>query len=192
MFAQAASCFEKAHNLLDRDIALAYQRRKDAPRQASSVLIRAAWKAAGEAFTACGDSAGKEGRPYHLRAVECFNAAEENDLATLATAKSLDETPAAKLLADKGRYEEAMALVRPSRGPSRVDDDVAQQITEQARLVWLQNQRYKYAKSAFLHSPRELMVYHPRVGRLLAYSKPSAMKSSLCTNTVFARLISTS
>lgn len=145
LYAQAAQCFEKANRPLDRDTALAYQKRVDARRQKNAIQRKAAYKEAGEALSKCGDetSIDKDKRALYVRAKECFEHAGEEELAVLAHSKSIDETPAAELLAAKGQWDQAIALVKPLKGHSRVNPVVADGIIEQVRLAWLQIARYE-------------------------------------------------
>lgn len=146
LFAQAASCFEKANRPQDRDISMAYQKRKDARRLASGRDRRAAFKAAGEAFTACGSSAivRDEAKSYHTLAEQCFNEAGEADLAAHARAAALDETEAAIVYRDIRDFDNALKLIiRPKTESSRVRPDIAKEIIELARWEFLANsQRY--------------------------------------------------
>jgi tetratricopeptide (TPR) repeat protein len=151
LYAQAASCFEKAHRPQDRDVATAYQKQKDAEKYSNPARRREAFKAAGDAFSLCGDQVGKAGRPHHMRAMQCYVEAGEEELAVRAHAKSIDETEAAQLLARNGQFDEALDLVRPTKGLSRVTPEVAKDITEQAKVAWLNEGRYKFVFTITLY-----------------------------------------
>lgn len=76
--------------------------------------------------------------------MQCYIEAGEEDLAVRAHAKSIDETEAAQLLAQNGQFDEALALVRPAKGLTRVAPEVAKGIIEQAKVAWLKEGRYKF------------------------------------------------
>ncbi|KAF8319670.1 P-loop containing nucleoside triphosphate hydrolase protein [Clavulina sp. PMI_390] len=151
LYAQAASCFAKALRPDEQKIALAYQKRSDAQAIDGGPKKRAAFKLAGAAFMECADfvAVDSEKRILYKRAVDAFNEAEESELALIALSKSVDETEAAKLLADKGQLDQALELVRPKKGPSRVDAQVAKNIIQKAQLVFLQSERYSEASNLF-------------------------------------------
>lgn len=124
---------------------MAYQKRVDAQQQTHAPKRRAAFKAAGEALSACADQEinEKDKRAYYERAYQCFVEAGEDELAIRAHAKSIDETAAVQLLARNGQLDEAIALIRPAEGSSRVDPDIARDIIQQAQISWLEAARYQ-------------------------------------------------
>ena len=151
LYAQAASCFEKANRPQDRDVAIAYQKRKDARRMEIGARRRQAFKVAGEAFSACGyATSGEVARSYHRLAIPCFNEANEPALAAQSHAAASEQTVAAKMFRDLGDFDEAINLVKPKKGISLVAPDVGQQIIELARLEYLRVGRIEYVPSVFL------------------------------------------
>jgi hypothetical protein len=128
----------------NRDVAIVHQKQKDAEKHSNPGRRREAFKAAGEAFSICGDQVGKDGRPHYMRAMQCYIEAGEEDLTVRAHAKSIDETEAAQLLARNGQFDEALALIRPTKGLSRVTPEIANHIIEQAKVAWLKEGRYKF------------------------------------------------
>jgi hypothetical protein len=83
--------------------------------------------------------------------MQCYIEAGEEDLTVRAHAKSIDETEAAQLLAQNDQFDEALALVRPAKGLSRVTPEVAKDIIEQAKVAWLKEGRYKFVLSLTLY-----------------------------------------
>ena len=135
LYAQAASCFEKANRDHDRRIAEAYQIRKEA-RLSRNV---SGFKEAGMAFSACGlITHGELAQGLYTKAAECFLEAGETSLAADNYKAASEFTQAARLYRKAGQFDDAVLLARPpDHSISLVDPGVAEIIIDVARVQYI-------------------------------------------------------
>ena len=140
-YTQAASCFDKAQRLGDRDMSLAYQLRKDAREVASDAARSASFKSAGHAFESCAEAElkGTEERcSLHRLAGECFLECHEYALAGANFEPADAFTEAAVCFHKAQLLEDAARLVCPPDGSeSLVDESVRDTILDSIKLQYL-------------------------------------------------------
>ena len=141
-YLQALHCFERAG--LGREVAVShtYYLRQQArlipaveSRKSQQTRI-AAFLVAAEAFLECATAAinAKDKRVYYRNAGDCFERAEDDYRAARAYVEAHEFTTAAKLFRVCAKFDEAVDIVKRFR--QEIDDDVAQNIFDVARLFY--------------------------------------------------------
>lgn len=141
-YLQALHCFERAG--LSREVAVShsYYLRHQArlipvveSHKGQQTRI-AAFLVAAEAFLECATAAvnAKEKRIYYRNAGDCFECAQDEYQAACAYTEAHEFTTAAKLFRVCAKFDEAVDIVKRFR--QEIDDDVAQNIVNVARLFY--------------------------------------------------------
>ncbi|KAF8336966.1 P-loop containing nucleoside triphosphate hydrolase protein [Cantharellus anzutake] len=157
LFAQAASCFEKAQRPDSRDIALAYQRRKDARSLPLGEQRLVAFKVAGSAFEACAQLPSAGVPTLRRRAGECF--AEGGDFASAGVnfEAAGNITDAALNYHKAQRLDDAARLVRPPDGTSSlVEEPTRGKILDSVKLQFLRRSELERASPLFDNADEEV------------------------------------
>ena len=137
LFAQAASCFEKAGRDIERDIAVAYQKREDARGISNARARREMFKDAATAFQSC--AIRSEGvRNLRQRAAECFVNCEDFPSAATNFEAACDYTEAAIQYNKAHLFNDVVRLIRPRDGlNSLVADDIKTRLLDTVRIRYL-------------------------------------------------------
>lgn len=135
----AASCFEKAGRSLERDICKAYEHHEKAQRKPGAAS-RNSFTSVAEEFRRCASSASQDSLALglHKKAGECFIEAGNLLSAAASYVSALDFNMAARLYRKAGRFDEAVALIKPTGGrPSLVDEKVGHEIIRVAQFEYI-------------------------------------------------------
>ncbi|KAG8770099.1 hypothetical protein FRC12_004522 [Ceratobasidium sp. 428] len=154
LYVQAILCFDKAGRLLERDIAAAYQSRKEAWLLYGKSADQHAWHdsfaKAANSFLACATRAdGKQQVVCYLRAAECFLQTNDWKLAADAFVAAEEFSLAARNFCRAGCFNDAMDLIE--NYADRIQKDFANEITEMARLQTSRQSRH--GKAGLLNDP---------------------------------------
>ncbi|KAL5633867.1 hypothetical protein ACGC1H_005902 [Rhizoctonia solani] len=152
-YSQAIICFEKANLLVERDIATAYESRKQAtllqvaPTFDQSACCAAFTKAAAD-FLGCATlTQDKQQMACYLHAAECHLQAEDWIAAAQAYSAANDFDMAARVFLREGSIDEAVKVVKKHR------DDMRKKITEEifgiARLEYFRTNQLEKASELF-------------------------------------------
>ena len=146
LYPQAIFCFEKANLKLERDIASAYQARKEArlllAKSADRQTPRAAFFDAAQKFLSCAfRSQGKQQTSCYLQAAECFLQAEEWKPAAEAFFSANEFDRSAKNFRRAGCFSDAVDVVQNYR--DKVQKGIADDIIGIARLEFLRKAQYQ-------------------------------------------------
>ncbi|KAG9081885.1 hypothetical protein FRC06_005350 [Ceratobasidium sp. 370] len=154
LYPQAMFCFEKAGLELERDIAAAYQARKEARLllAKSTSADRQTWRnsftKAAKDFLGCAIlSKGKQQISCYLRAGECFLQAEDWKSAAEAFFEAGEFDLAAKNFRRAGCFDEAVGVVKKHN--DKIQKSVADEIIGIARLEFLRKSQYEKAAGLF-------------------------------------------
>ncbi|KAG8744274.1 hypothetical protein FRC10_010437 [Ceratobasidium sp. 414] len=152
LYPQAMFCFEKAGLELERDIAAAYQARKEARLllAKSASAERQTWrnsftKAAKDFLDCARRSKGKQQISCYLRTAECFLQAEDWKLAAESYRSAEEFDLAAKNFRRAGCFIEAVDVVKKHK----VQKGLANEIIGIARLEFLRKSQYERAAELF-------------------------------------------
>ncbi|KAF8594569.1 hypothetical protein BDV93DRAFT_549191 [Ceratobasidium sp. AG-I] len=161
LYPQAIFCFEKANLPRERDIASAYQARKEArlllSKSVDRQIPRIAFSNAANDFLSCAfRSNGKQQTSCYLRAAECFLQAEEWKSAAEAFFAANEFDRSAKNYRRAGCFSEAVDVVKNFR--DKVQKGVADDIIAIARLEFLRKAQYQQATELF-HDVEEQLEY---------------------------------
>ncbi|CAE6379695.1 unnamed protein product, partial [Rhizoctonia solani] len=153
LYPQAMFCFEKAGLLVERDIASAYQARKDARlllvKSADRQTWRSAFKNAANDFLGCAFlSKGKQQISCYLRAAECYIQAEEWKLAAESYLSAEHFDLSARNFRRAGCFDEAVQIVKKYRHRLN-SQDLVDEILGIARLEFLRKSEYQKASELF-------------------------------------------
>lgn len=149
LYPQAMFCFEKAGLLIERDIAGAYQARKEArlllAKSVDRQTRRNAFREAADNFLACTtQSKGKQQISCFVRAAECYLQAEEWKLAAECYLSAEHFDSAAKNYRRAGCFDEAVGVVKKYRRLLK-SQELVNEILAIARLEFLRKASYQYA-----------------------------------------------
>ncbi|KAG8719695.1 hypothetical protein FRC08_002227 [Ceratobasidium sp. 394] len=154
LYPQAMFCFDKAGLELERDIAAAYQARKEARLllAKSASAERQTWRnsftKAAKDFLGCAIlSKGKQQISCYLRAAECFLQAEDWKLAAESYCSAEEFDLAAKNFRRAGCFVEAVDVVKKHK--DQVQKSLAAEIIGIARLEFLRKSQYERAAGLF-------------------------------------------
>ncbi|KAF8336973.1 uncharacterized protein EI90DRAFT_3119273 [Cantharellus anzutake] len=157
LFAQAASCFEKAQRPHDRDMALAYQRRKDARSLQPGDQRFVAFNAAGSAFETCAQLPSVGALALRRRAGECFVEGGDYASAGINFEAAGCFTDAALNYHKAQRLDDAARLVRPPDGtPSLVKEPICGKILDSVKLQFLRLSNIERAGPLFDSADEEV------------------------------------
>ncbi|KAH7337934.1 hypothetical protein B0J17DRAFT_405653 [Rhizoctonia solani] len=153
LYPQAMFCFEKAGLLVERDIAGAYQARKDArlllAKSTDRQTRRGAFKKAADDFLGCAFlSKGKQQISCYLRAAECFIQAEDWKPAAESYLSAEQFDLSAKNFRRAGCFDEAVQIVRKYRNQLK-SQGLVDEILAIARLEFLRKSEYQKAAELF-------------------------------------------
>ncbi|EUC53945.1 P-loop nucleoside triphosphate hydrolase, putative, partial [Rhizoctonia solani AG-3 Rhs1AP] len=153
LYPQAMFCFEKAGLLVERDIAGAYQARKDA----RLLLVKSgdrqtrcgAFKKAANDFLGCAFlSKGKQQISCYLRAAECYIQAEEWKSAAESYLSAEQFDLSARNFRRAGCFDEAVRIVKNYRDRLK-SQNLVDEILGIARLEFLRKAEYQKASELF-------------------------------------------
>ncbi|CAE6459263.1 unnamed protein product, partial [Rhizoctonia solani] len=153
LYPQAIFCFEKAGLLVERDIAAAYESRKQArllqvAKSVDRATRRAAFTTAASQFIGCAKSSkGKQQISCYLRAAECHLQAEDWKAAAEAFYSANDFDMAARNFRRAGCFDEAVDVIKQHR--SSVQRNLADEIVGVARLEYFRTNKLEKASSLF-------------------------------------------
>ncbi|KAF8594570.1 P-loop containing nucleoside triphosphate hydrolase protein [Ceratobasidium sp. AG-I] len=150
LYPQAMFCFEKADLLVERDIASAYQARKNARLLLAKdrQTRRAAFRDAAKNFLDCAIlSKGKQQTSCYLRAAECYLQAEEWKSAAESFLSANEFDQSAKNFRRAGCFSEAVGVVKQHRPDMTAG--LADEIYGIARLQFLRKSQYQQATELF-------------------------------------------
>ncbi|KAB5592704.1 TPR and ankyrin repeat-containing protein 1 [Ceratobasidium theobromae] len=153
LYPQAIFCFDKANLPVERDIAAAYEARKQARllRAAKSVdrtACRTAFVNAAHDFLRCASqSKGRQQTSCYFRAAECYIQAEDWKSAAEAFLSAKEFDMAARNFRRAGCFDEAVAVVKHNRG--QIKDSVAEEVIGVAKLEYLRKAKYEKASELF-------------------------------------------
>ncbi|QRV93432.1 UvrD-like helicase carboxy-terminal domain protein [Ceratobasidium sp. AG-Ba] len=152
LYPQAVFCFEKAGLPLERDIAAAYQARKEArlllAKSVDRQTLRNSFTKAATDFLNCAaQSKGKQQNSCYLRAAECFLQAEEWKRSAEAFLQAEEYNLAIKNFRRAGCFAEAVNIVKKHK--SKIQKGLADEIVGVARLEFLRKSRYEQAAELF-------------------------------------------
>ncbi|QRW20980.1 GNAT family acetyltransferase [Rhizoctonia solani] len=153
LYPQAMFCFEKANLLVERDIAAAYESRKQArllqaAKSVDRTTRRAAFANTASDFLGCAFlSKGKQQTSCYLRAAECYLQAEDWKAAAEAFYSANDFDMAARNFRRAGCFDEAIGVVKKHR--SCVKNNVADDIFGVARLEYFRTNKLEKASGLF-------------------------------------------
>ncbi|CAE6497714.1 unnamed protein product [Rhizoctonia solani] len=152
-YSQAMICFEKANLPMERDIAAAYESRKQAKLlQAAQTIDQtacsAAFTKAATDFLGCAKlTKGEQQVACYLHAAECYLQAEDWITAAQAYRAANDFDMAARIFLREGSIDEAVEVVKEHR------DDMLENITEEiigiARLEYFRTNQLERASELF-------------------------------------------
>ncbi|CAE6431349.1 unnamed protein product [Rhizoctonia solani] len=153
LYPQAMFCFEKAGLYVERDIAGAYQARKEArlllAKSADRQIRRAAFKGAAKDFLGCAIlSKGKQQISCYLRAAECYIQAEEWKLAAESYLSAEQFDLSARNFRRAGCFDEAVEIVKKYRDRLK-SKDLVDEILGIAKLEFLRKAKYQKASELF-------------------------------------------
>ena len=138
LFAQAAACFDKAHRVDYRNMASAYQKRKDARSLALGKARLAAFKVAASEFEACAKGAAAGSQALRHRAAECYVEAGEFACAGVNFEAAERFTDAAVNYHKAQLFDDATRLVRPPDGTlSFVEQPIRDRLLDNIKLQYL-------------------------------------------------------
>lgn len=150
-------CFERAG--LDREAAVSHayflreQARTTIPTTSKQSVrqYQQAFCNAAEAFLQCSESAinPKEKNTYLRNAGDCYEKAEENFKAAEAYNHAQEFTKAAKLYRKTAKFDDAVAVVTAHR--EKIDDEVAENIIDVAKLFYFKNGDLEYVMNFSVH-----------------------------------------
>ncbi|KAG8732236.1 hypothetical protein FRC11_014976 [Ceratobasidium sp. 423] len=148
LYPQAMFCFEKAGLLVERDIAGAYQARKDArlllAKSVDRQTRREAFKKAAGDFLGCAFlSKGKQQISCYLRAAECYIQAEEWKSAAESYLSAEEFDLSARNFRRAGCFEDAVQIVKKYRNRLK-SRGLVDEILAIARLEFLRKSEYQY------------------------------------------------
>jgi tetratricopeptide (TPR) repeat protein len=146
LYPQAMFCFEKADLLVERDIAAAYQARKEArlllAKSVDRQTRRSAFASTAKDFLDCAMlSKGKQQISCYLRAAECFLQSESWKSAAEAFFSANEFDLAAKNFRRAGCFAEAVDVVKRCR--DKMQKSLAEEIIGIARLEFLRKSKYE-------------------------------------------------
>ncbi|KAH7337987.1 hypothetical protein B0J17DRAFT_706450 [Rhizoctonia solani] len=153
LYPQAIFCFEKAGLLVERDIAAAYEARKQArllqaAKSGDRAARRAAFARAASDFRGCAIlSKGKQQISCYLRAAECYLQAEDWKAAAEAFYSANDFDMAARNFRRAGCFDEAVDTVNKHK--DCVQRTVADDIIGVARLEYFRTNKLEKASGLF-------------------------------------------
>lgn len=139
---QSMHAYERAHDLRRKNIAEAYFLRVQAQKQTAKCAPIAdqvrLYRAAGQAFQrsaeeACGIP--KESKVYFQKAAQCFQCAEENELAAVAFEKAENYTLSALHYRLAKMFDDAVRVIQTY--PHLVEPATAESIKTVAKLFYL-------------------------------------------------------
>ncbi|KAG8710822.1 hypothetical protein FRC09_020922 [Ceratobasidium sp. 395] len=196
LYVQATLCFDKAGQLLERDIAAAYQSRKEAWLLFGKSADQHAWHASfakvANSFLDCAiRTAGKQQVVCYLRAAECFLQTKDWKLAADAFAAAEEFSLAARNFCRAGCFKDAMDLIE--NYADRIQKDFANEITEMARLQTpRQSQPGKTDRiislanaNALMSRPSEALLCFARCASDLVSLQNATMSTFLSNSTLF-------
>ncbi|KAG9124528.1 hypothetical protein FRC07_011289 [Ceratobasidium sp. 392] len=160
LYAQAMFCFDKAGLLLERDIATAYQFRKEAwllfAKSADQETWRNSFTKAANSFLRCAPRTnGKQRTACFIRAAECFSQTADWKLAAGAFLSAEEFGLAAKNLCHAGCFVDAADIVKKHK--DRIQKELADEVINTARLGCLRRSEYEKA-AKLLDSAEEQLV----------------------------------
>ncbi|KAG8752687.1 hypothetical protein FRC12_011837, partial [Ceratobasidium sp. 428] len=152
LYPQAMFCFEKAGLELERDIAAAYQARKEArlllAKSADRQTLRDSFTKAANDFQGCAIlTKGKQQISCYLRAAECFLQAEDWKSAAEGFFEAGEFDLAAKNFRRAGCFDEAVDVVKNHK--DKIQKGLADEIVGIARLEFLRKSQYEKASELF-------------------------------------------
>jgi hypothetical protein len=152
LFSDAADSYQKAHMSREAAIAKAHQLEQEARQIKLHVTGRRsrAFKEAAEAFLTCASAQASPGeRTDFLRhAGQCFAEAKRHDLAAKAYLDASMFTMSVCHYRLAQKLYDAMAITRAHNG--LIEDDVVESVTETAKYVWTNEQKFKYVRVCIL------------------------------------------
>ncbi len=145
LFAQAASCFEKANRQNDHNIARAYQKRKEAKAISRADARKIAFRSAAFAFESCATVTSKGTPTLRRRAAECFVYSEDFSSAATNFELAHDYTDAAIHYHKAHLLKDVVRLVRPPDGSnSLVEEDIRGRLLDNIRIQYLRVHDFEY------------------------------------------------
>ncbi|CUA74878.1 TPR and ankyrin repeat-containing protein 1 [Rhizoctonia solani] len=153
LYPQAIFCFEKAGLMAERDIAAAYEARKQArllqaAKSVDRATRRAAFTKAASQFIECAKSSkGRQQISCYLRAAECHLQAEDWKAAAGAFYSGNDFNMAAKNFRRAGCFDEAVDVIK--RHQHGVQRSLADEIIGVARLEYFRTNKLEKASDLF-------------------------------------------
>ncbi|EUC55029.1 P-loop nucleoside triphosphate hydrolase, putative, partial [Rhizoctonia solani AG-3 Rhs1AP] len=152
LYPQAMLCFQRAGLTLERDIAAAYEARKQArllhATKSNDRETRTAFHYAAEKFLECGKVAtSKQQNSCYIRAADCYMQAEEWKPAAETFIMARDFGMAAKCYRNAGFFAEAVETVQTHS--ESIQQTVAEEIIKVARLEYLRTAQYDQAEELF-------------------------------------------
>ncbi|KAG8687201.1 hypothetical protein FRC11_007608 [Ceratobasidium sp. 423] len=153
LYPQAIFCFEKAGLPVERDIAAAYESRKQArllqaAKSVDRAARRTAFASAASDFRGCAIlSKGKQQTSCYLRAAECYLQAEDWKAAAEAFYSANEFEMAARNFRRAGHFDEAVEVVKEHRAD--VQRNVANEIIGVARLEYFRKNKLEKASELF-------------------------------------------
>ncbi|KAG8691136.1 hypothetical protein FRC09_011720, partial [Ceratobasidium sp. 395] len=166
LFVQAMLCFDKAGLPLERDVAAAYQARKEAWCLFAKSADEQIWsglfiRAAGNFIYCAIRTDGKQQTDRYLRAAECYLQAKSWVLAATAFVSAEEYGLAAKCFCRAGRFDDAVTIVKKHK--HEIQEKLVDEVLEMARLECLRQPRR--SKEPFDDAGRQLahMEDHTRL-----------------------------
>ncbi|KAG8767765.1 hypothetical protein FRC12_006055 [Ceratobasidium sp. 428] len=144
LFIQAMLCFDKAGLPLERDVAAAYQARKEAWCLFAKSADEQIWsglfiEAAGNFIYCAIRTDSKQQTDRYLRAAECYLQAKHWVLAATAFVSAEEYGLAAKCFCRAGYFDEAVTVVKKHK--HQIQETLADEVLEMARLEFLRQSR---------------------------------------------------
>ncbi|CAE7146367.1 unnamed protein product, partial [Rhizoctonia solani] len=153
LYSEAIVYFEKAGLLVERDIATAYESRKQArllqvAQSVDQTACRAAFTEAAVNFLGCATSVeSQRQKAYHLHAAECYLQAEGWIAAAKAYYAADDFDMAARIFLHEGSIDGAVEVVKAHRGDML--KSIVEEILGIARLEYFRTNQLERASELF-------------------------------------------
>src|SRR5258707_8049401 len=145
LYAQAASCFGNANRETERDVALAYQKRKDARAISNEHRRKAAFRDAATTFQSYATGSFEDVRTLRQNAAECFVHCGDFGSAATNFEEARDYTEAAIQYRNSHLLDDVVRLVRPHDGSnSLVADDTKGELLRDVKIQYLRVHDFEY------------------------------------------------
>ncbi|KAG8917721.1 hypothetical protein FRC02_002906 [Tulasnella sp. 418] len=164
LYIQSAFCFEKAGMDVETAIALAYQRRVEARKIASThSSYLPAWKLAASSFRQAAAISLKpdEKKGLFSRAAECFLEISDHREAAKSFDDAADYTNAATHYRKAGCFDDALRVIQRHR--SEINPTVAERIIRVVKLAYTKSYKFREAEKLF-EDPEEYLDFLEDLG----------------------------